>query len=396
MSFSIANSGLNALSRQLSAISNNIANSDTVGYKSMRAEFSSLYAGNQPLGVGVERIAQSISQSGNLVGAAGDLDLAISGGGFFITKDSAGNTSYTRAGYFQQDNQGYLINNAGKRVQGYPVDASGQLQTGMLGDLMIGSGTIPAKVSDRMTFIANLSADMPALDDRRFDRGDSQTYNHVFRTPIYDSLGRQHSLEQYFVKTDEGKWQAHYFIDGNATEPASQSFTFDVNGLMTQPDGKLQIKYSPAGAGALSIDADYTGTTQFASDFSVTANNANGYTSGERNGRQVDADGKIYATYSNGQRLLQGQLVLANFTNPDGLESTDGTAWTMTNQSGQPLLGTPQTGSNGSIKSSMLEQSNVDITSELMGLMAAQRNYQANTKVISTNDQMMTALFQAL
>ena len=396
MSFSIATSGLNAVTKQLGAISNNIANGGTVGYKSMRAEFASLYAGGQPLGVGVSNVSQSIGQTGNLVGSAKGLDLAIAGGGFFMLKDSSGNTSFTRAGYMQQDTQGFLTNNLGSRLQGYPVDANGQLQTGVISDIKIGAGSIPAKATDSLEFVANLNAKSEIPTKTPFDRDDKESYNNVYSTKIYDSLGREHNVEQYFAKTAEGEWEAHYFVDGNAATPASSNITFDTNGVMQTPTGAVNIAYTPAGAAALSIDLNYAGTSQYGTDFNVSKNNASGYAAGEKNGEQVDEDGSIYATYSNGERLLQGQLVLANFTNLDGLESMDGTSWQMTNQSGQPLLGTPQSGLNGGVKAYALEESNVDMTSELVGLMTAQRNYQANTKVISTNDQMMNSLFQAL
>lgn len=141
---------------------------------------------------------------------------------------------------------------------------------------------------------------------------------------------------------------------------------------------------------------NYAGTTQFGSDFSVTKNKGDGYASGEKTGQQIDEEGFVYATFSNGERMLQGQLILANFTNPNGLSSQDGTTWSQTSASGTPLSGAPGSGLLGSIKAGALEESNVDLTAELVGLMTAQRNYQANTKVISTNDSMMSALFQAV
>jgi len=396
MSFNIATSGLNAVTKQLGTISNNIANGGTVGYKSMRAEFASLYASGQPLGVGVSSISQSISQNGGISGTGRGLDLAIAGNGFFMTKDSSGNISYTRAGYSQIDSQGYLTNNLGKRLQGYPVDANGQLQTGVISDLQINSGSIPAKATDEMNFVGNLNANSKTPATTPFNKDDSTSYNNTYSSKIYDSLGREHTLEQYFVKTGDNQWEAHYFVDGQPATPASQQLEFSTNGVLTSPTGAVDVSAAIPGADALTIGLDYTGTSQYGSEFNVSRNSPNGYAAGEKNGEQIDDDGKIYATYSNGERLLQGQLVLAGFTNPNGLTSEDGTAWTANNQSGQPILGTPKSGLNGSIKSNALEDSNVDMTAELVGLMNAQRNYQANTKVISTNDSMMNALFQAL
>jgi len=395
MSFNIATSGLNAVTKQLGAISNNIANGSTTGYKSMRAEFSSLYAGGQAMGVGVNSISQSITQNGGISGSGRVLDLAISGNGFFMTKDTSGNVSYTRAGEMQMDSQGF-ITAKGKRLQGYPVDANGQLQTGVIGDLRISAGSIPAKATDSMGFTGNLNANAKEPEVTPFDPKEGKSYNNTYTSKVYDSLGREHTIEQYFVKTAENEWEVHYFVDGNAATPASQPVEFSANGVITSPTGAVNINAAIPGADALNIALDYAGTSQYGSEFNVSKNSPNGYSAGEKNGEQIDDDGKIYATYSNGERLLQGQLVLANFTSPNGLNSEDGTAWSTTNLSGQAILGVPKSGLNGSILSARLEGSNVEMTEQLVGLMSAQRNYQANTKVISTNDSMMNALFQAL
>ncbi|MBA0035849.1 flagellar basal body protein FlgE [Pantoea sp. BIGb0393] len=396
MSFNIATSGLNAVTQQLSAISNNIANGGTVGYKSMRAEFASLYAGGQAMGVGVSSISQSISKNGGVNGSARGLDLAIAGNGFFMTKDSSGSVSYSRAGYMGTDSEGFVTNNLGKRVQGYPVGANGELQTGVVGDLKISSGSIPAKATDSLGFTGNLNANSKVPDVTTFDKNDSNSYNNTYTSKMYDSLGREHTLEQYFVKTGENKWEAHYFVDGQAATPATQALEFSTNGVLTAPTGAINVSAPIAGADGLDIVLDYAGTSQYGTEFNVSKNSQNGFAAGEKTGEKVDDDGKIYATYSNGERMLQGQLVLANFSNPNGLSSEDGTAWSATNLSGQPMLGVPKSGLNGSIQNFALEGSNVDMTEELVGLMSAQRNYQANTKVISTNDSMMNALFQAL
>ncbi|MFS2221038.1 flagellar hook protein FlgE [Pantoea sp. B65] len=396
MSFNIATSGLNAATKQLGAISNNIANGGTVGYKAMRAEFASLYASGQPLGVGVTSISQSIAQNGNVTSSARGLDLAISGNGFFVTKDSSGKTSYTRAGYMGTDINGYLINNLGNKIQGYTVGANGQLQTGVISDLQLKTGGIPAKATDSLEFTANLNANASIPTVTPFDKANSESYNNTYSSKVYDSLGREHNIEQYFVKTADGEWKAYYFVDGAAATPASVDLSFNTNGVLIMPAAPVNIQAPAAGAQPLNIALNYTGSSQYGTDFNVSKNNANGYAAGERNGEQIDEDGKIYATYSNGERMLQGQLVLATFANIDGLASENGTAWSMTNQSGQALLGAPKTGLNGAIKAFALEDSNVDMTAELVGLMSAQRNYQANTKVISTNEKMTMALFQAI
>ncbi len=398
MSFDIAITGLNAFTKQLSGISNNIANTGTAGYKSMRTEFQSLYGGGQPLGVGISRVSQSMGLTGTLTDSARNLDLAINGGGLFVLKGNDGRNCYSRAGYFECDKDGYIVNNLNNRLQGYPVNAAGELQTGVVGDLKMGTGNLPAKATSKLELTANLDARAKTITKTPFNPEDKDTYNNTSTTKVYDSLGVEHSMTQCFVKTGAGTWEAHYYVDGKpASQPTTPAkITFDNNGVMTAPTGPVSIQFTPDGAAPLTVNVDYTGTTQFGSDFNVSKNNPDGYTTGVRTGEEIDQDGKIHATYSNGQRALQGQVVLAGFSNLDGLESTNGTAWYETSSSGQPIIGEPKSGLNGDIKSKHIEGSNVDMASELVGLMSAQRNYQANTKVISTNDQMMTALFQAV
>ena len=398
MSFSIATSGLNAISQQLGAISNNIANTGTVGYKSGRAEFSALYAQSQPLGVGVTGVTQSITRGGNIISSSNSLDLAISGNGFFVVRDTTGTTSYTRAGYFGTDKDGNLVNNLGMNMQGYPVDANGNLQVGTVSNLSIMSGSIPAKATSGVGFTANFDANAKA-PGKAFDTTDDTSYNNTYTTQVFDSLGREHTLTQYFVKSDtvDNQWKVHYYMDGQSI--GDTDINFGTNGSMANfANGTTSkdLSYNPTGAAQIDIKLNYAGTTQYGSDFSVSRNQGDGYASGERTGQQVDEKGNVYATFSNGERMLQGQLIIANFANPNGLQSQDGTTWAQTGSSGAPLIGAPGSGLLGYIKSNALEESNVDLTSELVGLMSAQRNYQANTKVISTNDNMMNALMQAV
>jgi flagellar hook protein FlgE len=277
------------------------------------------------------------------------------------------------------------------------VDANGVLQTGTVGNLSISSGSIPAKATDSVDFAANLDANAKVPETTDFEPKDNTSYNNTYATTVYDSLGREHTINQYFVKTGENKWEVHYYMDDQPlTDPATQTIEFTDQGVLSVPNGSVPMSVDVPGAQKLSIDMSYTGTTQYGSDFSVSKNKGSGYASGEKTGQQIDQDGSVYATFSNGERMLQGQLILANFANPNGLASQDGTTWAQTASSGSPLSGAPGTGLLGSVKAGALESSNVDMTSELVGLMTAQRNYQANTKVISTNDSMMTALFQAV
>ncbi|QMG42321.1 flagellar basal body protein FlgE [Citrobacter freundii] len=410
MSYEIAATGLNAVNEQLDGISNNIANSGTVGYKSMTTQFSAMYAGTQAMGVSVAGSAQSISTGGSMVSTGNALDLAINDDGFFVMCDSAGNISYTRAGSFVTDKNGYIVNASGDYLQGYPVDDSGTLQTGTVTDIQIKTGNIPAQATDSMTFTANFDASdevitrndpdatPPVTDGVDFDPNNSDTYTDSYTTTVYDSLGNEHSVSQYFTKTADNTWEVNYTFDGEAQDSApTKTLTFDpTTGKLTDPITPETITFSTGEAADISMTIDYSDCTQYGSDFSVTTNSATGYASATQNGVQVDDDGKVYATYSNGERMLQGQVVLATFPDENGLEAVSGTAWVQTGESGTPLIGVPGSGTCGTLSSGMLESSNVDITTELVDLMTAQRNYQANTKVISTSTQLDDALFQAM
>ncbi|MBS0053965.1 flagellar hook protein FlgE [Yersinia sp. Marseille-Q3913] len=398
MSFSIANTGLSAVTEQLNTISNNIANSATKGYKSSRTEFGSMYAQSQPLGVAVTGVSQSISKEGSINRTDKAMDLAISGGGFFVVKDSAGDTAYTRAGAFDTDNNGKLVNSAGLKLQGYPADALGNLQTGIITDLQVNSAGIPAKASSKLELMANIQATANVPTTAVFSPTDSNSFNFSTTSTIYDSLGREHALSQYFIKQAAGEWKVEYTVDSVRVGTA-HTLEFDQHGVLdpaTAQKTALSGNFSPTGAAAYSIDINYSGSTQFNGAFIATKNKSDGYTAGSKNGERIESDGSLYATFSNGERMLQGKLVLANFANPNGLATKNGTSWSETGKSGAALLGAPGTGLLGNVEAGALESSNVDLTAELVGLMTAQRNYQANTKIISTNDSMMNALFQVL
>ncbi|HAB62654.1 MAG TPA: flagellar hook protein FlgE, partial [Pseudomonas sp.] len=357
--------------------------------------FGSLYAESQAMGVEVTGTSQSISQGGALTTTNRNLDLAISGGGFFVTRASNGDVAYTRAGVFGTDKDSYLTNSLGQRLQGYPADATGNLQTGVVGDLQMKAGGLPAKATDALSFVANLDAnqEVPAV---AFDPLVADSYNSTYTTKLYDSQGKEHTLTQYFAKTADNSWNAHYYVDGAAVA-GPQALTFDGAGNLAAPINKVPLNATlTGGVNALAIQLDYSGTSQYGSEFSVTSNRATGYSAGEQTGMSVEKDGKVYASYSNGERLLQGQVVLANFVNAEGLKNISGTAWTETAASGAAMLGAPGVGQYGNLASGALESSNVDLTQQLVGLMEGQRNYQANTQVISTNKELTQVLFNAL
>ncbi len=395
MSFNIALTGLNAVSDQLNTISNNIANVGTTGFKSSRTEFGSVYSDSQAMGVEVLGSTQSISTGGSLVSTGRSLDLAISGGGFFVVRNTSGDVSYSRAGVFGADKHNFIVNSAGQRLQGYPVDAAGNLQVGNVGDLQLQNGSLPARATDALSFVMNLNSNEAVPAVNVFDPTDAGSFNSTYTTKVFDSQGRQHTLTQYFVKTAANEWEAHFYSDG-VLVGNPQQLSFNTSGALVTPAAPVTINYTLAGVEDMSVAIDYTGSSQFGSNFVVTTNRASGYAAGEQTGLAIEKNGMVYANYRNGERMLQGQVALASFANAGGLKNENGTAWSETGKSGTALIGVPGIGALGELIAGALESSNVDLTQQLVGLMESQRNYQANTKVLSTNKELTQVLFGAI
>ncbi|MEQ3490968.1 flagellar hook protein FlgE [Vibrio sp. SSH13-20] len=399
MSFNIALSGLDATNTELNTISHNIANASTYGFKGGRTEFAAVYNGMQPGGVEVASISQNFEKNGSVTGTGRAMDLAINGNGFFVTKDSMGQMLYTRAGVFSTDKNNFVTANNGTKLQGYSVDNNNNLQTGSVGDIKVSTSSLSAKATSSLEFVANFDASATKIDQAvyPFDSSDPKSFNSSYTTKVFDSLGNSHTVTQYFTKTSDNEWQVNVEVDGAPTTPATaQTVQFNTDGTLASPAGAFNVAFPAAGANAMSVDISLSGSTQFGAAFGVSTNNPNGYTSGELAGVRVEDNGMVYATYTNGQSQLQGQVVLADFANTQGLSKVSGTAWTQSFSSGAPIMGVPGTGTLGDLTPGALEGSNVDLTSELVALMTAQRNYQANAKTISTNDKLTQALFNAV
>ena len=395
MSFNIALSGLRSVNQELSVISNNIANSSTAGFKSSRAEFAAIYAGGQGGGVEMSTASQNFDKNGDTIATGRGLDLAISGAGFFVLKNANGQTSYTRAGMFQSDKDNYLVASDGARLQGYGINGAGELQNGVVGDLQVTASSIAAKASTKLEMGANLKADAEVPTTAPFDMDDSKSYNYSQSSKVYDSLGVQHTVTQYYVKTGENQWAVHSSVDGAAATKMTD-LTFDTKGQLIVPaDSKASLSFAATGADAVNLEIDLSKMSQYASEFSTNRNQADGYTSGDLTGVRVDKDGGVYAMFTNGQSLIQGQLIMANFANPNGLLQANNTRWEQSFSSGQPTIGTPGSGVLGSLSAGAYEGSNVDLTGELVNLMGAQRNYQANAKTISSSSEMTKILFNS-
>lgn len=395
MSFNIALSGINAINTELNTISNNIANSGTYGFKSSRANFASMYAGTQPTGTEVSSLTQSLEIGGGVLTTGRGLDASIQGRGYFVTRDTTGAEVYTRVGIFATDKDGYVVDSFNRRVQGYAA-VPGTTTLGAMGDLVVPTGQIPAQASTTLQYVGNLSADWTVPTVAPFDRTDPQSFNGSMVSVVYDSLGVQHSVTQYFVKTGVNQVTVNYTFDG-ATVPATTVLSFDTNGQLLTPAGAVPMAFgTPAGAAPLNVAFNYAGTTQTAGEATTSTNAANGYASGTFLGVQLSNDGSVMAQYSNGQKQSIGTIALATFPAENGLISISDTAWTTSMESGAALYSTPGNGQAGKLTAGSLEQSNVDMTKELVNLMSAQRNYQANTKVISAENEMMQTLMQAL
>ena len=406
MAFSTAISGIKAAQANLDVISNNIANASTVGFKASRAQFAEIYAssvsGGSNAGQGVEltEIRADFSQ-GSLDFTGSGLDLAISGNGFFIVSNG-GASEYTRAGSFIVDRDGYLTNESGNRLQGYQGSTDGVI-TGELGDLFIDTTLVDPKVTSKVTITSNLDSREAVPTTSTFAPTDPTSYNSTTSTTIYDSLGNSHVLQLYYVKQSAANtWKVHTSVDGG-TPPAATTITFDSDGTLasssanaisitTPADELLSASGEATGAAALAYSVDILATTQLGSDFSVNSATQDGYGAGQLISFEFDDSGTAFARYTNGQSRAIGQVALASFRNNNGLQPVGGSNYVESFGSGTPNIGVPGNSGRGDIQASAVEQANVDITQELVNLIVAQRNFQANAQVISTEDQATQAV----
>ena len=406
MAFSTAISGIKAAQANLDVISNNIANASTVGFKASRAQFAEIYAssvsGGSNAGQGVEltEIRADFSQ-GSLDFTGNGLDLAISGDGFFIVSNG-GASEYTRAGSFLVDRDGFLTNESGNRLQGYQGNTDGVI-TGELGDLFIDTTLVDPKVTSKVTITSNLDSREAAPATTPFASTDPTSYNSTTSTTIYDSLGNSHVLQLYYVKTATANtWDVYTSVDGG-TPPAATQISFDPDGTLAAASNNSIAITTPAaellsasgvatGAADLAYTVDILATTQLGSDFSVNSAIQDGYGAGQLISFEFDESGTAFARYTNGQSRAIGQVALASFRNNNGLQPVGGSNYVESFGSGSPNIGIPGNSGRGDIQASAVEQANVDITQELVNLIVAQRNFQANAQVISTEDQATQAV----
>lgn len=395
MPFAVALSGLNAASADLGVTANNVANVNTTGFKMSRAQFAEVFAvGTQSVsssasgsGVRLSAIAQQFTQ-GNIDFTDNALDLAIGGEGFFVISED-GARSYTRAGAFGVDNQGFVVNAQGARLQAFPYAGSGLFNTGTPQDLQLTIGANPPAATTRASFGINLPANAPVPANPVFDPADPSSFNHTTSVTVYDSLGAAHTATVYFIKDAvPNTWNTEIEIDGSPITGATP-VVFNPDGTLSSPAGGLMPlgAFTPGtGASPITMSLDFGTATQFGNNFGVNSLSQDGFTTGRLTGVSVDSEGVVFARFTNGQSTSLGKLALANFVNPQGLQQLGDTTWGESFQSGDALLGEAGTASFGNIQSGALESSNVDLTAQLVQMITAQRNFQANAQMISTAD----------
>ncbi|CAM3945644.1 flagellar hook protein FlgE [Aeromonas bestiarum] len=451
MSFNNALSGVNAAQKDLNVTANNIANVNSIGFKESRAEFADVYAnsifvnaktqvGN---GVATGAVAQQFHQ-GALQFTNNSLDLAIQGNGFFVTSDGLTNLdrTYTRAGAFKLNENSYMVNNQGHYLQGYEVNVDGTPKAVSINATKpiqipdkAGEPTKTSTIEASFNFPSDakpLAAGNAAADASIFDPTDDKSYSASTSVTIYDSLGSPHVITQYFVKEADPAnvtqpasptaWRMYMYegdkpidvaggvattMSGSVTAvpPLAARVTFDADGKMITPTTPATIKtiaLGTPGAGIITNGADgtqqvelkLTNVTQFSSPFEVNKLTQDGSTVGRLTKVEITADGIVSATYSNATTLKVAMVAMAKFANSQGLTQVGDTSWRQSLLSGDALPGTPNSGTFGSIKSSSLEQSNVDLTTQLVNLITAQRNFQANSRSLEVNSSLQQTILQ--
>lgn len=431
MSFQIALSGLDAASTALEVTSNNIANSRTNGFKESRPEFSDVYATSisdssstaAGRGVRVNKIAQLFNQ-GTVDFTSRNLDLAINGDGFFVLRNDGGGYEYTRAGAYSADRDGYIVNHKLQRLQVYPAQedlATGDVSfpTGVLQDLQLPLANSAPQATANATTAINLDAadDVLATPFNTAGTGGrtiittppaaatppdtaptAEQYNYSTSLTAYDSLGAAHTLSLYYVK-DGGTpnaWDVFTFIDGfNITDTANNSLVFNSDGSLdtvnsSVPGATLDIQFD--GAALMQVGTNVDSMTQYGGDFAVSNITQDGYATGRLSGLDIDTEGVAFARYTNGQATALGKVAMARFNSPQNLTKLGDTNWGESFASGQPLLGEATTSSFGSIQSGALEASNVDLAEQLVNLIVSQRAFQANSKVVTSVDQILQTI----
>ena len=416
MSFQQGLSGLNASSKNLEVIGNNIANANTFGTKVARAEFSDMYAaalngaGTNSIGIGVNlaAVAQQFTQ-GNIKTTENPMDLAINGAGFFQITDGKSPVTFTRNGQFKVDRMGFIVNNSGQQLMGYAADALGTIQPGQAVPLQLPTAGVNPAATAQIDLEMNLDSRKAVTINSTapfIDFNDADTYNNATSLTVYDAKGQEIALTYYFQKESTDTWRVYATANGT-TVAGTAGDPQPVTTINFAADGSAPLAPTtpvafdiPATVNAQGADTlpltgvllDVTGATQFGSPFGVTDLQQDGFSAGLLTAIAIEPNGIIMARYSNGQSRPAGQVEVATFRNPQGLQPIGDNAWARTFASGDPIGGVPGDGSLGVLQAGALEESNIDLTGELVEMMTAQRIYQANAQTIKTQDQVLQTL----
>ncbi|MCM7588942.1 flagellar hook protein FlgE [Enterobacter chuandaensis] len=395
MGFSQGLSGLSAAAKALDVVGNNIANSQTIGFKAGSASFADIFAGSTGMGVQVTGVDQNFGQGGPATGSSA-LDMMINGRGFFRMVDEAGSVFYGRNGQFKQDENGFIVNSTnGMFLTGYQA-TDGVINPGaQVGPIRIPTDDMPPAASTRGSVTGNLKSDDKIITEK-FDHEDADTYNYVSEVTATDSLGNKRAIKVYYVHTAQGEWKV-YAQDSTApgdgdNEWSDAKLSFGEDGKLKDPVTLDIVGAEYNGSAALGLKLDLNALTQNASDTQVMLGEIDGQAPGKYNTYQVSETGEIIAIYSNGKRQTVAQVVLADFANTGGLEQQGNNLWAETVQSGQPFLGTSGSGSFGDITGGMLESSNVNLGDEMVKMIIYQRNYQSNSQTIKTQSEVLQTL----
>ncbi|MDY4366603.1 flagellar hook protein FlgE [Pectobacterium brasiliense] len=401
MGFSQAVSGLNAASNNLDVIGNNIANSATVGFKSGTVTFADMFAGSK-VGMGV-KVASVLQDFGNgtVTSSSRDLDIAISGGGFYRLQDTNGSTYYSRNGQFMLNGRN-IVNAQGMQLTGYPVAGTPPV-------VQTGADPVPLTVPDgdmlaSATTVASIKANLKSSDPIPTNAwattpGAEGTYNSKTALTTYDSQGNVHNFTLYFVKTANNTWQTYAKDDSitPATYQNAGTLNFGANGALSSTGATAHTPFTinlvgTNGAATGTFTLNLTGSVQQNTEYSYKSPTQNGFAPGSLTGFAINDDGTIEGNYSNGQKQALGQILLASFANPEGLSPEGDNAWSETASSGQAVIGLAGTGSLGKLIGKSTESSNVDLSKELVSMIVAQRNYQSNAQTIKTQDSILQTL----
>jgi flagellar hook protein FlgE len=400
MSFQHGLSGLAAAAKNLDVIGNNVANANTVGAKTSRTEFADLYANSTSngggatagTGVAVSGVAQQFGQ-GDIVSTTNPLDMAINGRGFFRVSQN-GAVQFTRNGQFRMDKDGYIVSAQGARLTGYPANAEGQIVNGALTELRISTADITPSATMTSRAQLNLDARETAITTPAFDATNPDTYHSSMSMAVYDSLGREQQVSLYYRKVAANSWEVHATAGGTPVAGVVANLQFNAAGTLTAPTAPFNLTI-PVGAdagGTLTYSMDLSRATQFGASFATTEITQDGFGAGRLSSFSADKSGVLIGRYSNGQTRAQGQITLANFVNPQGLIAMGNNVWVEGSAAGQPTMGAPGAGILGSLEASSVENSNVDLTAELVNMITAQRIYQANAQTIKTHDQLLQTM----